>query len=231
MARPKNEKRTKEQKEKIANIAMSLFIKKGYEDSSINEIIRKSNTSKGTFYHYFTSKEDLMNFLAKQIISGMIPGVKKIADDPHLNALTKMKKSFNSIKTFKFKNRKKFMLLTQIMYKEENLKLRHHINNIGIELYKPIFTKIISQGKKEKTFKIDNPEDTAEFMFRSALMMGEMLVPIVLQKRLTLKNIKLFTRRIKFYKNMLKNILGIEEKRFNLFNFDKNMIKKMFQSK
>lgn len=183
MARTKNKKRTEEQKEKIVNSAIKLFIKKGYDNSSINQIIKASNTNKGTFYHYFNSKEDLMNFLAEKIISAMIPGVEKIANDPHLNALEKMKKSFTSIKSFKFKNRKKIMLLSQVMYREENLKLRYYINNIAMDLYKPIYTKIIIQGKKEKLFNVDNAEDTAEFMFRSAISMGEMLVPILLQKK------------------------------------------------
>ena len=231
MARPKDKKRTKEQKDKIVKTAINLFIKKGYANSSINEIIKKSCISKGTFYHYFSSKENLLNFWAQQITSAMLPNVEKIANNPQLNALNKLKKSFDSIRAFKFKNRKKMMLLGQVMYKEENLKLRYYINNITIDLYKPVFTKIISQGKKEGSFKIDNPEDTAELMFRSASMMGEMLIPILLQKKLTLKNITIFMRRFKSYKKILKQILGIEEEKFNLFSFDKNMIKKMFQSK
>jgi AcrR family transcriptional regulator len=231
MARTKDKKRTKEQKEKIADIAINLFIKKGYDKSSINEIIKKSHTNKGTFYHYFESKEDLMNFLAQEIIMAMIPAVQKIADNPKLNALEKIKKSFNSIQAFKFRNRKKIMLLAKVMYKEENLKLRYYINDIALELYKPIYAKIITQGKKEKVFKVDNPEDATEFMFRSAMMMGEMLIPILLQKKLTLKNMALFMRRANFYKKILKQILGIEKKEFNIFNFNHNIIKKMFESK
>jgi len=231
MARTKNKKRTEEQKEKIANSAIKLFIKKGYDNSSINQIIKASNTNKGTFYHYFNSKENLMNFLAEKIISAMIPGVEKIANDPHLNALEKMKKSFTSIKSFKFKNRKKIMLLSQVMYREENLKLRYYINNIAMDLYKPIYTKIIIQGKKEKLFNVDNAEDTAEFMFRSAISMGEMLVPILLQKKISIKNITIFIRKVNFYKKIIKKILGIKNNNFNIFDFDQTIIKKMFKSK
>lgn len=230
MARTINKKRTKEQKEKIANTAMKLFIQKGYEYSSINEIIQKSHISKGSFYHYFESKEDLMNFLAQEIIAAMIPGVQKIANNPKLNALEKIQKSFNNIRNFKFKNRKKIMLLAKVMYKEENLKLRYYINNMALDLYQPIYTKIISQGQKEGVFHIQNAKDTAEIMFRSALMMGEMLIPIILQKKLTLKNVKIFIRRIKLYKKILKHILGIQDSKIDIFDFRPEMIKKMFQS-
>jgi len=231
MSRPKDAERTKEVKEKIAEIAINLFIKKGYDKSSINEIIKKSNTNKGTFYHYFSSKEDLINFLGKQIVSEMVPLIDKIAENPNLNALEKLKKCFNSIKAFKFKNHKKMILLGKIMYKEENLKFRYHINNIIIELYVPIFAKIISQGKKEKTLKVNDPEDTAEIMFRFASVMGEMLVPLIIDGKFKVKNIKLFLERAKSYKKILKQILGIDEKGFNIFNFNEKIIKKMFYLK
>jgi AcrR family transcriptional regulator len=45
-------------KRKVADIALSLFIEKGFQQTSIQEIIEKANISKGTFYNYFTSKND-----------------------------------------------------------------------------------------------------------------------------------------------------------------------------
>lgn len=45
-------------KESIKNTALQLFLTKGYS-VGINEIIEKSGTSKGAFYHHFKSKEEL----------------------------------------------------------------------------------------------------------------------------------------------------------------------------
>jgi AcrR family transcriptional regulator len=45
-------------KRKVADIALSLFIEKGFQQTSIQEIIEKANISKGTFYNYFSSKND-----------------------------------------------------------------------------------------------------------------------------------------------------------------------------
>jgi AcrR family transcriptional regulator len=45
-------------KRKVADIALKLFVEKGIQQTSIQEIIDKSNISKGTFYNYFTSKND-----------------------------------------------------------------------------------------------------------------------------------------------------------------------------
>lgn len=45
-------------KRKVADVALKLFVEKGIQQTSIQEIIEKSNISKGTFYNYFSSKND-----------------------------------------------------------------------------------------------------------------------------------------------------------------------------
>lgn len=45
-------------KRRVADVALSLFVEKGIQQTSIQEIIEKANISKGTFYNYFTSKND-----------------------------------------------------------------------------------------------------------------------------------------------------------------------------
>lgn len=44
----------------IVEAAWDLFYKKGYEHTTIDDIVEASNTSKGSFYHYFRSKSDLL---------------------------------------------------------------------------------------------------------------------------------------------------------------------------
>lgn len=44
--------------------AWALFYKKGYDQTTVEEIINLSKTSKGTFYHYFKGKEALLNTLS-----------------------------------------------------------------------------------------------------------------------------------------------------------------------
>ena len=51
-------------KSKIVKAAWSLFYKKGYEQTTVEDIITLSKTSKGTFYHYFKGKEALLNSLS-----------------------------------------------------------------------------------------------------------------------------------------------------------------------
>ena len=47
-------------KSRIVKAAWNLFFKNGYEDTTVEDIIAASKTSKGTFYHYFKGKEALL---------------------------------------------------------------------------------------------------------------------------------------------------------------------------
>ena len=49
---------------RIINAAWSLFFEQGYEDTTIDEIVEASGTSKGSFYHYFEGKDALLGSLS-----------------------------------------------------------------------------------------------------------------------------------------------------------------------
>ena len=49
---------------KIVSAAWKLFYEQGYEDTTVEEIIDLSGTSKGSFYHYFDGKDALLSTLS-----------------------------------------------------------------------------------------------------------------------------------------------------------------------
>lgn len=51
-------------KTKIVTTAWQLFYQNGYENTTIDEIVEASHTSKGSFYYYFESKDSLLNSLS-----------------------------------------------------------------------------------------------------------------------------------------------------------------------
>ncbi len=57
-------KSTRNTKSRIVDAAWKLFYEQGYENTTVEEIIALSATSKGSFYHYFGSKDDLLGSLA-----------------------------------------------------------------------------------------------------------------------------------------------------------------------
>lgn len=51
-------------KSRIVKVAWNLFYKKGYDKTTVDDIITASKTSKGTFYHYFKGKDALLSSLS-----------------------------------------------------------------------------------------------------------------------------------------------------------------------
>ncbi|WP_194611106.1 TetR/AcrR family transcriptional regulator [Clostridium vitabionis] len=75
-------------KEKITHAAWKLFHEKGYEETRIDDIIQAANTSRGSFYHYFTGKDSLLGTLPEMFDSYY----KELEDtfDPEMNAYDKL---------------------------------------------------------------------------------------------------------------------------------------------
>ena len=76
------EKRGKNTKKKIVSAAWRLFYEQGYENTTVDEIIEASGTSRGSFYHYFSGKDALLGSLSfmfdekyEELIPQMDPGM------------------------------------------------------------------------------------------------------------------------------------------------------------
>ena len=57
-------KNTRNTKGRIISAAWKLFYQQGYEDTTVEDIVFESETSKGSFYHYFEGKDALLGTLA-----------------------------------------------------------------------------------------------------------------------------------------------------------------------
>ena len=57
-------KQKRNTKGKIISAAWELFYEQGYDDTTVEEIIERSGTSKGSFYHYFDGKDALLSSLS-----------------------------------------------------------------------------------------------------------------------------------------------------------------------
>lgn len=75
-------------KSRIVKAAWNLFYKKGYEKTTVEDIIAASKTSKGTFYHYFKGKEALLNSMSYLFDEKYVELYSVI--DPNLSAYDKL---------------------------------------------------------------------------------------------------------------------------------------------
>ena len=109
-------------KSRIVKSAWNLFYKNGYDDTTVEDIITASKTSKGTFYHYFKSKEGLLNTLSY------------LFDEKYEELMENMEESMNSYEKLLFLNQELFTMIE---------------NSISIDLLARLLsTQLVTRGEK-----------------------------------------------------------------------------------
>src|SRR5258708_37498177 len=93
----------------ILDVARRLVDTKGYEQMAIQDILDELRISKGAFYHYFDSKPALLEALIERIGQEALQLLTPIVRDPHLPALDKLQRFFDTAVRWKTA-RKTFML-------------------------------------------------------------------------------------------------------------------------
>ncbi len=116
-------KNSKNTKSKIVSAAWKLFYEQGYDDTTVDEIISESGTSKGSFYHYFESKDALLGSLAY------------LFDEKYEELEDSIDKNSNSIEILLFLNRQLFEMIE---------------NTVDLELIKRLYsTQLITKTEKQ----------------------------------------------------------------------------------
>jgi AcrR family transcriptional regulator len=205
---------TKEYDERLKELldtAQRLFFQKGYEKTSVNHIIDAVGVAKGTFYHYFKSKEDLLDQLVTRFTAGSLEEAKKVMKRKGLNAVERMNRFFIKIKDKKVENKELMKMLMKVMYTDENLIFRHKVFKKSIALMTPYFAEIVKQGIDEGLFQPQDHEETAELIFTMALNLNETVVRLLLDAEAHPENIDKIDRKIKAYYRGMERMLGAAE--------------------
>ena len=74
----------------ILDVATHLFVEKGYDATSLQDIINETNLSKGAIYHHFSSKEEIFEAIFHRIGEENTTALAKVRDDKSLNGLEKL---------------------------------------------------------------------------------------------------------------------------------------------
>ncbi|HWQ58855.1 MAG TPA: TetR/AcrR family transcriptional regulator [Clostridia bacterium] len=81
-------KKARNTKSRIVIAAWKLFYEQGYDDTTVEEIIEASGTSRGSFYHYFEGKDALLSSLSYLFDEKYVSLMEAI--DPGMNAFDKL---------------------------------------------------------------------------------------------------------------------------------------------
>lgn len=155
-----------ERRREIINAAQELFVSKGYNQTSVNDIMEKVGIAKSNFYYYFSSKDELLDALVDLHTEQHLAKWQEIIENPRLDALTKLNKVFSISSNIKKEHRKLNLALLTAAYNDDNIMIRHFLNRRTIELAGKEVAKIVEQGIKEGVFATPYPEQVVKAVFR-----------------------------------------------------------------
>lgn len=203
----------------LIETAQSLFYSQGYENTSIQNIVDAIGIAKGTFYHYFHSKVDLLGQLAEWQTDNILKSIEKQIEKLNGNAIEKFRALISSILSWKTENRKMMKTYIEVMYMEENIPLRIKVNQIYVEKVNPIFTKIIKQGVKEGVFKVKSVDEISEIFLSMLLAMSDRLAPLTLASFKEKKYIPVLFNKVKAFENSMERILGMKDGELKIYDY------------
>ena len=213
-------KKAEERRSEILQKTQELFFKIGYRNTSVNMVIEALGISKGAFYHYFKSKEQLLDCLSEQFTENIMSKIEEAINIPGMNALEKLNSLYLVSTNYKAENIDFIITITEAMYSNENLLMRHKFHNKTLKILLPIMSAIFQQGKDDGIFTIDDAQTTARIVLLFGFSIAEYNAELLLNLKENPETINEMQEHFTIYQNSIERILGAPAGSFRAF--DKN---------
>lgn len=155
-------KKPMERRKEIIDAAREMLKATDFETATMNLLMKKLNIAKGTIYHYFTSKEELLEAVVEDMIDTELEKKRAMVESDGFRSMGPLEKF------------KTFVLSSNIATDNERiLKELHnpantlvHTQQLGRFIAKlaPFYAAIIEEGCAAGVFKVEHPLETAEFL-------------------------------------------------------------------
>ena len=211
-------KKGTELRNKILETAHLFFSEKGYDKTSVTDIINKLGISKGAFYHYFNSKDAVLDAIILGYTAEAVDMIYEIVYDPSLNGLEKYIKMLTEAQARRKKNAERFSFLIQLFLNEENLLFRHRYTEKILELIKPPFILILQQGVKDGLFTINHPDETAELIIRLGNIYRTKIAILSLTLTDNPNNLLKIQSIIEFMQDTVERLLGLDSGKLDIIS-------------
>ena len=143
----------------ILDVSTRLFSEKGYDDTSLQDIINETKLSKGAIYHHFSSKEDILKAIFHRLGNENAEIFAKIRDDSRLSGIEKLRKIFQ---TAVFHSNQSVLLTVSPCLLNNPRFLAMQIEQIYVLIAPQFVEPILAEGIKDGSINIENPHEIAE---------------------------------------------------------------------
>jgi len=190
-----------ERKQELIKITFELFMRNGYENTSIQDIMNVAKISKGAMYHYFTCKEDILDAVLNYIIDLDVKRLESVFNSTILSPIEKLTAtmSFDTLQVAE-----EVQQATEYVMKRKDSVFDYRARELSKKRTIPQLTALIQEGIAADEFHTEYPEEMAVFICASFQSMGEFIIYQTDRSALL--------RAIDAFVQLLTHCLGLEKK-------------------
>jgi AcrR family transcriptional regulator len=170
MARTVNSTLYSVRRDAFLDAAQRLVQTKGYEAMSVQDLLDELDASKGAFYHYFDSKQELLEAVVERFADTGVAALAPVLGNPDLPALRKLEGVFAGIASFKAGQKDLVLGIMEVWNSDGNAIVREKLRRLTERIMVPLLSVVIRQGIDEGVINADSPDETARVLV--SLMQG-----------------------------------------------------------
>ncbi len=153
-------KEASERRNEILDVAEELFVTKGYDKASTNDILERVGIARGTLYYHFSSKEDILNAIIDRINSSLISRASTIAADTSIPVIDRIVMTIGALNVDTDIGQE---IIDQV-HKPQNALMHQKMQHNLIEGVVPIISRMVEEGNEQGIFNIRYPAETVEML-------------------------------------------------------------------
>ncbi|WP_406670902.1 TetR/AcrR family transcriptional regulator [Methanolobus sp. ZRKC4] len=157
-----------ELKDRIINSAHELFSEKGYDKTTVEDIIKRADSSKGGFYHHFKSKEDVIEAITLNYFQEFLEYYDEILKND-VSVIDAINEVLLKITQYKVNQVKDWPELSRIYSFSGNHIIIKKIADQFEELTTDLYAQLIRRGNEEGTFNVPYPKILAGLWTRELM--------------------------------------------------------------
>ena len=151
-------KKGERRKQELLKIAYKMFLTKGYENTSVDDIIEAAGIAKGTYYYYFESKEQTL----EEVIDMMLDAMVEKAEMVQAQELPVQQKLIAVMMCFRPDESES--TIGEALHNQENIVMHEKTNRKLIERAVPILAKVAKQAVDEGIAACDDLEERVKMI-------------------------------------------------------------------
>jgi len=193
------------------DVAQRLVATKGYEAMSVQDVLDGLEVSKGAFYHYFDSKQALLEAVVDRFAEGGMAAIAPILNDPTLPATEKLERAFAGIAGWKAERKELVRGIIEVWNSDSNAIVREKVRRMTVRLMVPLLSAVVRQGVAEGAFAVTSPDETAGVLVALLLGAQEQATQLFIARQAETIPFEVVERSFAGFTQAFERILGIPQ--------------------